>query len=138
MNYKSFPSEYWSQIEKTIDELKQKKLPLYAAFDADGTLWDTDLGENFFQYQIDQKLVPLPADPWAYYNDTKVINKDPRGAYAWLAQINNGVKLVQVREWAHAAFESIQPRPIFSEQQKLISLLHSRGVEVFIVTASIK
>ena len=61
MNYKNFPGEYWSQIESAIVELKSKNLKLIAAFDADGTLWDVDLGENFFQYQIDNKQVPLPS-----------------------------------------------------------------------------
>ena len=138
MNYKSFPSDYWAQIEKTLGELKSKNTPMFAAFDADGTLWDTDLGENFFQYQIDQKLVKLPKDPWAHYLETKKVNNDPRAAYAWLAQINSGVKLEQLRQWAAKAFAQIQPRPIFSEQQKLIQLLQSHSVEVYIVTASIK
>ena len=137
MNYKSFPTEYFSQIEKTLQQLKASNIPLIAAFDADGTLWDTDLGENFFQYQIDHKLVELPADPWAHYLDLKKVNNDPRVAYAWLAQINNGVDLTQLREWANAAFASVQPNPIFSEQKRLIDLLKSHGAEIYVVTASL-
>lgn len=138
MNYKSFPSEYWSEINTVIQDHKAKNLPLFAAFDADGTLWDTDLGENFFHYQIDQKLVPLPPDPFNHYLEMKKINNDPRDAYAWLAQINDGVELSQVRKWAQEAFDSIQPKPIFSEQKKLIDLLKQHQVQIYIVTASIK
>lgn len=138
MNYKSFPSEYWSEIEKTLSTLKQQNVPLIAAFDADGTLWDTDLGENFFQYQIDNKLVPLPADPWQHYLDMKKENGDPRNAYAWLAQINHGVSLQQVQQWSQLAFNSIQPKPLFSEQKKLIDLFLKHQVQIYIVTASIK
>lgn len=138
MNYKSFPPEYWSEINAVIQDLKAKNQPLFAAFDADGTLWDTDLGENFFQFQIDQKSVPLPPDPWAHYLEMKKVNGDPRDAYAWLAQINDGVELKEVRRWAQEAFDSIQPKPIFAEQKKLIELLQKNSVQIYIVTASIK
>lgn len=138
MNYKSFPAEYWSHIETTIAELKNKETALFAAFDADGTLWDIDLGENFFQYQIDNKLIALPENPWDHYFEMKKINEDPRNAYVWLAQINSGKSLSEVKTWAQQAFDQIKPNPIFSEQKKLIELLLKHKVEVYIVTASIK
>lgn len=113
-------------------------MPLIAAFDADGTLWDIDLGENFFQYQIDNKQINLPQDPWNHYFEMKKVNDDPRNAYVWLAQINAGQKLADVQTWAQKAFDEIQPKPIFSEQKKLIELLLENSVQVYIVTASIK
>lgn len=138
MNYKPFPEAYWENINTALKEVKSLGEPLYAAFDADGTLWDTDLGENFFHYEIDEKKVELPADPWNHYLEMKKINDDPRSAYMWLAQINNGQPLEQVKKWAKEAFDQIQPNPIFAEQLKLIHLLKSNGVQVYIVTASIK
>ncbi|MEQ1722205.1 MAG: haloacid dehalogenase-like hydrolase [Pseudobdellovibrio sp.] len=138
MNYKSFPIEYWAEIEKTISDLKSNNEDLFAAFDADGTLWDIDLGENFFQYQIDHKKVPLPADPWTHYLEMKKINNDPRDAYAWLAQINRGLSESEVLKWAANAFSEVAPNPIFSEQKKLITLLLKNSVKIYIVTASPK
>lgn len=138
MNYKNFPDFFWSEIEKTIQSLKKIDQPIFAAFDADGTLWDTDLGENFFQYQIDNRLVPLPNDPWNHYLEMKKVNNDPRDAYAWLAQINSGVSLDQVKNWAQKAFDSISPKPIFNEQKKLIELLLKNSIQIYIVTASVK
>lgn len=138
MNYKSFPDEYWTQLKDTVAKLKDSGAPLIAAFDADGTLWDSDLGENFFQYQIDDKTVPLPEDPWKHYLDLKKINNDPRDAYVWLAQINAGRSLSEVRSWSQQAFDRIQPNPIFSEQKKMIEFLVSNSVQIYIVTASIK
>ncbi len=138
MNYKKYPEQYWNEIQDTLKILKQNSSnSLIAAFDADGTLWDTDLGENFFQYQIDNKLVSLPDNPWQHYWDMKKVNNDPCPAYAWLAQINKGVPLQTLRQWAQKAFDQIQPKPIFSEQKKLIDLLKSNGIQVYIVTASI-
>lgn len=138
MNYKAYPTEFWTNIEKTILELKNAQKPLIAAFDADGTLWDIDLGENFFQYQIDHKQVPLPPNAFEHYVEMKKINNDPRQAYVWLAQINQGKSLEQVRKWAQDAFESIKPNPIFAEQQRLIDLLKNHGAKIYIITASVK
>ena len=111
--------------------------PYYAAFDADGTLWDSDLGEQFFQYQIDHCKLPAlqGVDPWEYYETTKSV--DPVKAYLWLAQILEGFSLDQVREWAKQAVEKDGAR-VFESQKQMISWLHEMGVEVFIVTASIQ
>jgi HAD superfamily phosphoserine phosphatase-like hydrolase len=136
MNYKPFPEQYWSDLQQTILDLKLKNEKLYAAFDADGTLWDTDLGENFFQYQIDEKCVSLPPEPFEYYLNLK--KKDPREAYAWLAQINKGQSIEQVKDWSQQAFNLIAPPPIFSEQKKVIELLLQNNITVYIITASIK
>lgn len=138
MHYKPFPDAYWQKIESSLKEAKNQGITLYAAFDADGTLWDTDLGENFFQYQIDQKQIELPPDPWTHYLELKQVNNDPRSAYVWLAQINKSKSLQDVKKWAQEAFDQIQPNPIFSEQLKLIHWLKSQGVQIYIITASIK
>ncbi|MFN3696107.1 MAG: HAD family hydrolase [Pseudobdellovibrio sp.] len=138
MNYKPYPPEFWNKIENTIIDLKKLNVDLIAAFDADGTLWDVDLGENFFQYQIDQCHIPLPNNPFNHYLEMKKINNDPRNAYVWLAQINRNISLSQVRSWANEAFQAIQPKPIFSEQQKLIQIFRKHNIKIYIVTASIK
>ena len=136
MKYKDYSSDIWNSIHSALDQaLKEQSHPV-AAFDADGTLWDIDLGENFFQYQIAQKLVNLPPEPWQHYQDMKAA--DPRKAYLWLAQICKGHSLQEVQMWAKQAVESSSPVPVFIEQKKLIDLFLSRGVQVYIITASVK
>ena len=138
MNYKPFPESFWKQIKQAVAAARSiTKSSLYAAFDADGTLWDTDLGENFFQYQIDHNCVDLPKDPWAFYQELKKKNGDPREAYLWLAQINKKQPLAQVRLWSQAAFDDIRPSPLFADQKKLVEFLLSENVHIFIVTASV-
>ncbi len=138
MKYKNFPKEFWDLLSKTLDqELKSNPRPI-AAFDADGTLWNTDLGENFFKWQISySQLDNLPSDPWKYYRDWKE-SGDPTAAYLWLAQINQGQKLTQVHAWAEQAVKSHHPLPFFQEQKKLIQFLSEKGVEIYVVTASVK
>lgn len=134
-----FSSSLWSQlssqVEAAVRETPGRKI---AAFDADGTLWDADAGETFFEWQI--KNCDLPElkgrDPWAHYKALK--KPDPRVAYVWLAQISAGRKLSEVREWAKQCFKDAGPWPVFESQKKLISKLQAEGVEIFIVTASVK
>ena len=134
-NMHSFPKR---KLQSLLDDLEKHRPQgrAVAAFDADGTLWDTDLGEGLFHYQINNRLVPLPNDPWGHYNWMKSHVSHP-AAYLWLAQINKDIPLTKVREWAETSVAS-QPLPIFEEQQRIIEKLKALDVEIYIVTASIK
>lgn len=126
-------------LDLVLKEIRKRrpKGRAVAAFDADGTLWNTDLGEALFQYQIQNKLVPLPPDPFEHYHRMKdEVSK--RAAYLWLAQINKGVPIATVRGWAKKAVDAMQPIPFFKEQQAIFKCLQELEVEIYIVTASIQ
>ena len=135
---KAFPKDFYTHLDEALALTKKQRPRPIAAFDADGTLWNTDLGENFFQYKINRKLVPLPPDPWAHYNQLKEKNNDPSEAYLWLAQIMKGLPESTMRQWAHEAVETLTPLPLFKAQRDLIDYLKNSGVQIFIVTASVK
>lgn len=140
MNFKSFSSSIWTQIEAALVAEKKIRANPVAAFDADGTLWATDLGEAYFKYQISKNLLPdvfknYP-DPWRHYRDWKE-SGDPRPAYLWLAQIHQGHPLSKVRDWAEENVRAMEPLPIFPEQKKLIRYFLDQGVSVYVVTASV-
>lgn len=139
MKYKDFSLNTWNQIQNLTEKvLNESPGPHYAAFDADGTLWDMDMGEAFFDFQIKKcGLKGLPPDPWQYYNHEKEFG-DTRKAYLWLAQINKGQTLKQVHAWAKQCKQEIPNIPLFPAQQKLIEYFQSKSVEIFIVTASVK
>lgn len=127
-----FSPELFQSIQNSLDPAADQKV---AAFDADGTLWDTDLGEAFFRYQIQNCPLPgLTKDPWGEYQRRKSDN------YAlgclWLAQINAGQSLSQVREWAEACFQSLEPVPIFENARRWIDLLQAYDFDIYIITAS--
>ncbi len=134
-NFTPMPKEKLDQLLRDL-ETKRPKGRAIAAFDADGTLWDTDLGEQFFQYKIDNKLVPLPENAFEHYEWLKK-NKGNPVAYLWLAQVCEGVPLTKVREWAEAAVAKTPP-PIYEEQKIILKKLKELEVEIFVVTASIK
>jgi phosphoserine phosphatase len=131
-----FPKQKLTQLLNDLEQSRPKGRAV-AAFDADGTLWNTDLGEALFQHTIKNKLVPLPADPWQHYQDLKEKVSHPV-AYLWLAQIYKGVPLATVREWAAAGVKEMHPVPVFEEIKTIIAHLKKLEVEVYIVTASIK
>lgn len=133
-----FGPDLWDHLSKHLAVAAgTSQGPRIAAFDADGTLWDADAGETFFDWEIKNAgLKDLPADPWAHYNDLKKIN--PITAYVWLAQINAGHSLSQVRAWAKQCFDAQSQWPVFSSQVLLFDLLRTLNFEIFIVTASVK
>lgn len=135
---KPFSPELTTSILNTIDTLlKATPGPHYAAFDADGTLWDGDVGENFFQYQIDHCQLPAlkGLDPWEHYLSLK--KKHPPTAYLWLAQICADYPIAEVREWSKLAVEKF-PLPVFESQKKLIQELLQRQIHVSVVSASVQ
>lgn len=136
MKYKDYSQDIWTRLHTTLDQVLKVDSHPIAAFDADGTLWDIDLGESFFHHQIDNKLVELPRNPWEHYEDLKAA--DPVKAYLWLAQICQNKELKTIHEWAKDALKAVSPVPVFSEQKKLIELFLSKGVQVYVITASVK
>jgi phosphoserine phosphatase len=125
-------------VLKSVDlYLKNNRGPYFAAFDADGTLWSNDVGENFFHYQI--KKCGLPAlrikDPWKHYQELK--KQHPPTAYLWLAQICEGYTLNEVLAWGKNTFEENPPQ-MFEFQRKLISELNDRQIKIFVVSASVE
>jgi phosphoserine phosphatase len=133
-----FSPELWQLLKSRLQKAAAETSgPRFAAFDADGKLWDHDAGETFFDWQIhNSNLATLPLDPWAHYHALK--NPDPRVAYLWLAQISQGTTLIQMRQWAEACFREQAPWPVFSSQRRLIEFLRSLNFEIYVVTASIK
>jgi len=135
-----FSSGLWSDIESCIARATSVTPPgerPLAVFDADGTLWDEDAGETFFQWQLDNcGFKNLPEDPWAHYRNWK--KRDPHGAYGWLAQISRGHDIATVRGWAETCFRAHEPWPVFRSMQELFQKLKTAQFEIFIVTASVK
>ncbi|MBY0384141.1 haloacid dehalogenase-like hydrolase [bacterium] len=136
MMVKPFSAALKKQILDAIDtHLARSAGPHFAAFDADGTLWDSDVGENFFQYQID--FCNLPAlknlDPWKHYLDLK--KQHPPDAYRWLAELCDLYPVEQVRSWAQESLQKF-PLKVLEPQKELISDFLKRNIQVFIVSAS--
>lgn len=132
-----FPDNLIKEIMIAIEKALDAGAEPIAAFDADGTLWSTDMGESFFKYQIKNKLLEnLPDDPWEFYVDFH--KRDPEASYLWLAQVNQGKEIDLVRGWAQDTVKSHPHLGSFAGQMEIIQFLRKLNVEVYIVTASVK
>jgi phosphoserine phosphatase len=128
-------------IDQIIDSVKRAKKetsgPYFAAFDADGTLWSWDVGETFFEFQIERgQLEGLPKDPWEHYQNLKKTN--PPWDCMWLAQINKGVEYSRLQKWVLECFEGLPKFEYFQFQKDLIAQLRALDVKIYVVTASVR
>lgn len=138
----------------------------YAVFDADGTLWSSDIEEAgiaFFEQQgwlsIDRlppELRPIPITPgeslYGYYR--RLCDFDSRLCLPWSAQVFAGQPLGVLKQRFDALLahrggisvryvrngqpvaETIEAPRIYVAQRALIAALKARGVAVYIVSAS--
>jgi phosphoserine phosphatase len=117
-------------IEESADDNRR-----IAAFDADGTLWDKDLGEAFMRWLIARKKL-LDVD---YYTDIygdyeERVDSDRTAAYGWAVQLMQGLKVAEVKQWSAAmadAWPNYRPR-----MTALVEGLREIGFETWIISAS--
>lgn len=138
----------------------------YAVFDADGTLWSSDIEEAgiaFFEQRgwlsIDRlppELRPIPVAPgeslYGYYR--RLCDFDAKLCLPWSAQVFAGQNLSVLKQRFDALLahrggipvryvrdgrpvaETIEAPRVYAAQRALIAALKARGVAVYIVSAS--
>lgn len=133
-------TNFWeSRTQQLLDEiksyLKTHKGPAIAAFDADGTCWFNDVGRDFFLYQCEN----IFKDQWTWEDYATREKVSVEDSLWWLAEINAQQSKINLLKQAEEALRSPdRPLEIIPSQKILIDFLHSQGVEVYIVTASVK
>ena len=138
MTHRSFSPNLIDHIISTVHQINQQtEDPLFAAFDADGTLWDADVGNLFFHYQMKNPHIKIPQQLLENYEAFYLRN--PKQALTELAFLNAGHKLSQMRVWGKNCYQQNKKDvPIFTPQINLIKILQDLNVHVYIVTASFK
>jgi len=112
--------------------------PRVAAFDCDGTLWSSDAGETFFDWEIKNGLVPAEVGRamrarYADYKAGKVGEADMCGEMVAMHKgIPEDVMMQAATEFMAHAF----PGKIFAELRDLIHRLHEAGCEVWAISSS--
>ncbi len=105
-----------------------------AVFDADGTLWREDIGEEFFQFQIEKKWLK-PDYTWVrYWNEMNT--GDKLKAYGWLAQWNAGVQENDLREQVQVFLRERFNHAVFEPMRTLTHSFVNAGFEIWVVSAS--
>jgi phosphoserine phosphatase len=134
--HRPFPKQLWEQIRAGIAKITAEVPRPVAAFDVDGTLWDGDIAELFFSYQISEGLLPrLVKNPEEFYFQLTRKNEDK--ALLWLVQVNRGLPANSVRAWAKKCFQLHRENmAFFEDQRRLVDLLRQNNFSVYFISGS--
>jgi phosphoserine phosphatase len=119
-----------------------KLAPSVAAFDCDGTLWSGDVGEGFFDWELNQKnvlydaLEPLERSLRARYADYRSGNVAEDQMCGEMVTMHKGIAESVMMRAATEYFDIAFPDKIFPEMRDLIRRLHDAGCEVWAVSSS--
>ena len=109
--------------------------PGLAAFDADGTLWEGDIGEEVLQDLVATgSLVNPPPAPWEEY--LRRVRRDPADGFAFAVQVMHGLDEEKVRAVSERIFEERFASAIFREVRACLGHLLARKWDVYVVSAS--
>src|SRR5262245_26437802 len=112
--------------------------PRLAVFDCDGTLWSGDGGQDFFYWEIAQKLIPDKVAHWAVprydeYLEGKVPEEQMCGE---MVTIHAGLRVAEIEPAAERFFAQIVEPRIFPEMQELTRRLQAAGCELWAVSST--
>lgn len=112
--------------------------PRVAAFDCDGTLWSGDAGERFFDWEINQGIVPAEVGQamrarYVEYKAGKVSEDDMCGEMVTMHKgMTEAVMMKAAADFMAHAF----PGQIFAEMQELVGRLQENGCDLWAVSSS--
>ncbi len=130
-------SSLLKQVKNELDPiLKNTEKNYVAAFDADGTCWSSDVGRDFFTYEVESQKFNSDSVSWKQFNEIEK-NQSIDEALWWVCQIHDGFLEQDVLTWAREALEAYPPQ-IIEPVHEVIQYLNENNVEVYIVTASVK
>jgi phosphoserine phosphatase len=116
-----------------------KLAPRVAAFDCDGTLWSGDVGEGFFDWELNQKNVvsdALERSMRARYVDYRAGNVAEDQMCGEMVTMHKGISESVMMRAAAEYFDHAFPGKIFPRMRELIRRLHEAGCEVWAVSSS--
>jgi phosphoserine phosphatase len=109
--------------------------PGLAAFDADGTIWEGDIGEEVLEELIREgRLLSPPPDPWGEY--VQLVKRDPAAGFAFTGRVMQGLPESLLRELSARVYARTIAPQIFPAMRWLIEELRRRGWEIYVVSAS--
>ncbi len=130
-----FSTPFRDAVAKQLAAPKPNRL---ACFDADGTLWNEDLGEALFRWLAAGHLLPGLGgrrDPLEVWHDYEArVAKNRADGYGWAVQCMAGLREADLVTWCRQmanAWPNYRPAMV-----ELINGLRSVGYEVWLVSAS--
>lgn len=129
--------DFIETIKLSIDKALENGANPIAAFDADGTLWRTDMGEMFLDFKIKKQLLP---EAMKKHTLDELLEMRANATQEYLELLTHtlrGQKVSTIESWAKDCFQEMKNVPVIEAQKEIIQHLQNRNVEVYIVTASL-
>jgi HAD superfamily hydrolase (TIGR01490 family) len=109
-----------------------------AAFDCDGTLWSEDAGETFFDWEMENGIVPAEVGQamrarYTEYQAGKVSEDDMCGE---MVTMHKGLSDAAMMQAASEFMARFFPGSIFPEMRELVRRLQENGCDVWTVSSS--
>ncbi|HEX4782781.1 MAG TPA: haloacid dehalogenase-like hydrolase [Candidatus Sulfotelmatobacter sp.] len=120
-----------------LDFVLQLK-PQVAAFDCDGTLWSGDAGERFFDWEINQGIVPPSVGEAmrARYLEYKAGRVSEEAMCGEMVTMHEGMTEAAMMRAASDFMLQAFPGRIFPEMQELVRRLQNNGCDIWAVSSS--
>lgn len=127
-----------SAAQAVVDRVLASAQPgSVVVFDADGTLWRGDAGEELLRYLIHQDKLPrYPGRKDLYQEYERRLGVDPVEAYGWSAQVMADMLESELQTLCSNFFEARFAGRLFPWTRPLIDALQGRGLLVWICSAS--
>ncbi len=112
--------------------------PRLAVFDCDGTLWSGDAGDDFFHWEISQKLVPDDAIRWALpsYAEYRAGRVEEAQMCGEMVTIHAGLPVAEIERMVERFFVQVVEPRIFPDMLQLTLQLGASGCEIWAVSSS--
>jgi len=119
-------------VQAAVRPFLESDAPRTAVFDADGTLWRGDVGEDLLRYLAARQIVR--SDAYAHYD--AVLERSPTEAYGYAVQVMAGLHQAELEATCATFFIQRYQGRIFSFVRPLFDVLRTAGVTPWICSAS--
>jgi phosphoserine phosphatase len=121
-----------ANVEALITRLVARPDGRPVVFDADGTLWRGDVGEDLLRYLTHEQLVP--GDAWRRYE--ALLQHSHADAYAFSVEVMAGLELATLQAVADDFFARRFAGRVFRPLRALLERLASAGYQPWVCSAS--
>lgn len=126
-----------ASAQQFIDSVLDLK-PRLAVFDCDGTLWDADSGEQFFDWELERAIIPSDVEHWARarYAEYRAGRVDEEIICGEMVTIHKGISAEWMARFALEFFETRIRAKIFPEMLELTRRLVQANCDVWVISST--
>lgn len=122
---------------RLLDAIASRGGRVQVAFDADGTLWHGDVGEELLHALELSDLLPKHRGRRGMFAEyERRLDRDPKDAFRYAASLLAGWEEGALLSHCEAFFKERFEARVFPYVRPLLALLNAHGCEVYVVSAS--